>query len=147
MQFSLQHLSRSPEESNGKPPLLILLHGVGSNMYDLFGLAPYLDPRFLILSAQAPNLMNPGSFAWFPILDFQPTKIEIDADAAEASRLKVIEFIKEALEFYSADAQKVYLMGFSQGCIMSMSVMLSEPQLLAGVVGMSGRISAGDRAH
>ena len=140
MQFSLQHLSRSPEEPSEKAPLLILLHGVGSNMYDLFGLAAYLDKRFQILSAQAPNVMQPGSFAWFPILEFLPTNIKIDAEAAEASRLKVIEFVKEAVESYEADPEKVYLMGFSQGCIMSMSVMLSEPELLAGVVGMSGRI-------
>ncbi|KAA3645508.1 MAG: hypothetical protein DWQ07_13660 [Chloroflexi bacterium] len=140
MQFSLQHLSRSPEEASESPPLLILLHGVGSNMYDLFGLAPYLDKRFLILSAQAPNAMQPGSFAWFPILEFQPTDIKIDAEAAEASRLQVIKFIKEAVESYKADPENVYLMGFSQGCIMSMSAMLSEPELLAGVVGMSGRI-------
>jgi len=140
MQFSLQHLSRIPAETDKAPPLLILLHGVGSNMYDLFGLAPYLDQRFLILSPQAPIPLNSDSFAWFPILEYDPMNIKIDAAAAEASRLKVIAFVNEAIDFYRAAPQNVYLMGFSQGCIMSMSVLLTNPQILTGVVGMSGRI-------
>jgi phospholipase/carboxylesterase len=41
---------------------------------------------------------------------------------------------------YNADPQRVYLMGFSQGAIMSLSIMLTEPALLAGVVAMSGSL-------
>ncbi|MDH5506566.1 MAG: carboxylesterase family protein [Anaerolineae bacterium] len=139
MQFSLHHLLRQPETAAENPPLLILLHGVGSNEYDLFGLSTYLPPEFLVLSARAPNPLAPNSHAWFPI-QFLPDRIEIDPEKAETSRQLVLKFISEAVEFYGVDPQQVYLMGFSQGAIISFSVMLSQPSALAGVVGMSGRI-------
>ncbi len=47
--LSLIHLVRQPLVEKSTPPLLLLLHGVGSNEHDLFGLAPFLDKRFLIL--------------------------------------------------------------------------------------------------
>jgi len=58
MNFSLHHLVRQPDIPSDKPPLLILLHGVGSHEYDLFSLAQYVDKRFLVLSARAPQ------YAW-----------------------------------------------------------------------------------
>ena len=139
MSFSLHHLVRQPEIPSDKPPLLILLHGVGSHEYDLFSLAQYLDKRFLVLSARAPNTLGPNSYAWFPV-EIQPDKFIIDPEKAESSRKAIIQFVAEALDFYAADADQVYLMGFSQGAIMSASVMLTSPRILAGVVAMSGRI-------
>ncbi|MEO8129574.1 MAG: phospholipase, partial [Bryobacteraceae bacterium] len=62
-QLSLTHLVRQPAvPSEGRPPLLVLLHGVGSNEQDLFGLAPSLDKRFLIVSARAPITLDRGSY-------------------------------------------------------------------------------------
>ena len=139
MNFSLHHLVRHPEISSDKPPLLILLHGVGSHEYDLFSLAQYLDQRFLVLSVRAPNTLGPNSYAWFPV-DIQPDKFIIDPEKAESSRKAIIQFVAQATEFYGADPDQVYLMGFSQGAIMSASVMLTKPGILAGVVAMSGRI-------
>ena len=55
----LIHLVQRPRRPNARPPLLLLLHGVGSNEHDLFSLAPHLDPRLLILSARAPNVIGP----------------------------------------------------------------------------------------
>ena len=139
MNFSLHHVMRHPETPSDKPPLLILLHGVGSHELDLFSLAPYLDKRFLVLSARAPNTLGPNSYAWFPV-EIYPDKFVIDPEKAESSRQTIIKFISEATEFYKCDPHQVYLMGFSQGAIMSFSVMLTQPGILAGVVGMSGRI-------
>ena len=65
--LSLVHLARQPLVKGGSPPLLLLLHGVGSNEYDLFELAPYLDKRFLIISARAPNTLGRDSYAWFEV--------------------------------------------------------------------------------
>src|SRR5262245_34606894 len=53
--FSLIHHTAPPKSGlNGKPPLLLLLHGYGANEDDLFSLAPYLDERFRVVSARAP---------------------------------------------------------------------------------------------
>jgi phospholipase/carboxylesterase len=122
-----------------QPPLLILLHGVGSNEQDLFGLAPYLDDRFVIVSARAPNLRAPGSYAWFAV-SFTPDGPAIEPAQAEASRQLLLRFIAAACAAYGADPARVYLMGFSQGAIMSASVALTRPDLIAGAVLISGRI-------
>lgn len=137
--LALVHLVRQPIIKADTPPLLLLLHGVGSNEDDLFGLAPYLDERFLIISVRAPNTLGPGSYAWFDV-DFTPQGPVIDPAQAEASREALIDFIGEAITAYSADPNQVYMMGFSQGAIMSSSVALTRPDLVAGVVLMSGRI-------
>ncbi|MEW6211009.1 MAG: alpha/beta fold hydrolase [Acidobacteriota bacterium] len=135
--FSLTHLVRKPQTSTQKPPLLLLLHGIGSNEDDLFGLAPYLDGRFLVISARAPYTMMPGMYAWFNI-EFTPSGIIPDLDQAEASRRLVIEFIDQMVEAY--DAGPVYLMGFSQGAMMSLAVALTRPDKVSRVVAMSGRV-------
>jgi phospholipase/carboxylesterase len=139
VELSLTHLVRAPGVATPTPPLLLLLHGVGSNERDLFSLAPQLDQRFLVLSARAPNTRGPGSFAWFEV-QFTPQGPMIDTAQAEASRQLLLRFIGEAIAAYGADPRRVYLMGFSQGAIMSASVALTEPELVAGAVLMSGRI-------
>ena len=135
----LVHLVRPPIIEAGTPPLLLLLHGIGSNEHDLYGLAPFLDKRFLIISVRAPNILGPGSYAWFEA-DFTPQGPVINPEQAEASRITLITFLKEAITAYGADPKQVYLMGFSQGAIMSASVALTQPELVAGAVLMSGRI-------
>ncbi len=135
----LVHLVRQPTIEAGTPPLLLLLHGIGSNEHDLYGLAPFLDKRFLIISVRAPNTLGPGSYAWFEA-DFTPQGPIINPEQAEASRKTLITFLKEAITAYGADPKQVYLMGFSQGAIMSASVALTQPELVAGAVLMSGRI-------
>jgi phospholipase/carboxylesterase len=118
---------------------LLLLHGRGSNEQDLFGLAPLLDPRFQIISARAPHSLGPGSYEWFAI-SFTPAGILMDAAQAEASLAQLLAFIQEAVDAYGADPARVYLMGFSQGAIISASLALTAPEHVAGAVLMSGRI-------
>lgn len=135
----LIHLVRQPSSEVSNPPLLLLLHGVGSNEYDLFEVAPLLDRRFLILSLRAPHTLAPGSYAWFEVA-FTPQGPLIDPEQAERSRQLLIDFIGQALATYNANPRQVYLVGFSQGAIMSASVALTRPDIVAGAVLMSGRI-------
>jgi phospholipase/carboxylesterase len=126
------------EASESKPPLLLLLHGIGSNEDDLFGLAPYLDERFMIVSARAPLVMGPGSFAWFNI-EFTNAGIVADLKQAEQSHALLLRFIDELVETYDVDPPRVFLMGFSQGAMMSLTALLARPEKVAAVVAMSGR--------
>ena len=140
--LSLTHLVREPgrkeSATSHQPPLLLLLHGIGSNEDDLFSLAPYLDGRFLIASARAPIVMGPGSFGWFNI-EFTPRGIVADVQQAERSHALLLKFIDELIETYDADPACFFLMGFSQGAMMSLSVALSEPDKVAGLAALSGR--------
>ena len=136
----LVHLTREPVvRSAGAPPLLLLLHGLRADEGDLIGLAPYLDGRFFIVSARAPLALGPGMYAWFDV-QLNPGNPVINAEQAESSRQILIRFIGEVTEAYGTNPLQVYLLGFSQGAIISLSVLLTRPDLLASVVAMSGRI-------
>ncbi len=138
--LTLKHLVR---ESSGAgrtpPPLLLLLHGVGSNEQDLFALAPYLDRRFLVVSARAPVALDYGGYGWFRI-DFTPRGMVADVEQARKSLRLLPGFVDELVETYGADAGRVYLLGFSQGAMMSLALTLIRPEMVAGVVAMSGRL-------
>lgn len=138
--FSLTHLVREPREpGEGPPPLLLLLHGFGSNEQDLFGLAPYLDPRCLVVSARAPVVLGPGSYAWFRI-EFTPEGMWADVAQARQSLETLPRFVDELVEAYGTDPGRTYLAGFSQGAMMSLGLMLTRPEKVAGVAVMSGRL-------
>ncbi len=138
--LSLVHLKRAPHaHGTGKPPLLLLLHGVGSNERDLFRFAEALDPRFLVLSVRAPLVRGPESFAWFNV-QILPQGNAIDPEQLRESRDRLLTFIAEAVEAYGADAERAYLLGFSQGAIMSLTTLLSSPRTLAGIAALNGRI-------
>jgi phospholipase/carboxylesterase len=135
----LRHLVQEPRvKTTERPSLLLLLHGVGSNEHDLFGLVPYIDPRFHIVSARAPIVMAPGAFGWFN-LEISPRGIVADIDQAKDSLEMLSRFIDELTESYEVDDSGVYLAGFSQGAMMSIAMMLSRPEQIRGVVAMSGR--------
>jgi phospholipase/carboxylesterase len=137
--LSLVHLARRPvKPSSSQPPLLLLLHGIGSNEDDLFGLAPYLDERFLIVSARAPVLMGAGAYGWFNI-EFTPQGMVADVEQAKRSLDLLPGFLDELIETYRVNDRCVYLVGFSQGAMMSLALALTDPEKIAGVVAMSGR--------
>ncbi|MFN0108981.1 MAG: alpha/beta hydrolase [Blastocatellia bacterium] len=139
--FSLfHHTAPGKTDLKGKPPLLLLLHGYGANEDDLFSLAPYLDERFFIVSARAPiTLRGMGGYAWFN-LAFTPQGISVDPAEVETARQTVHKFIGELIEAYDCDPNLVYLVGFSQGAMMSLAVALTYPGIAAAVVAMSGRL-------
>lgn len=121
------------------PPLLLLLHGYGSNADDLFSLAAGIDDRFLIISVQGAYQIAQGSFAWYSF-DFNKNPYTSNNEEAEKSRLTLGKFITEICEKYKADSKKVYLLGFSQGAMMSLSCALTMPDKIAGAVVLSGKL-------
>lgn len=138
--LSLFHYAAPPKSGlSAKPPLLLLLHGYGANEDDLFSLAPYLDERFLVVSARAPVNLRGMGYAWFN-LGFTPQGISVDSQEVEEARHTLRHFIGEVVEAYDCDRNAVYLMGFSQGAMMSLAVALTFPGSAAAVVAMSGRL-------
>ncbi len=137
--LNLHYLVRPAKIKSEKPPLLILLHGVGSNEEDLFSFADELPGNFLIISARAPITMSPGSYAWYQI-DYSTGKTIHNTEQEEKSRTAIIQFILDLRNEFSFDEKQVYLCGFSQGAIMSYSVGLTRPDLVHGIAIMSGRL-------
>ena len=133
--LSLQHLTRFPANKAGASPTIICLHGRGSNEADLIGLAPYLDDRLLWISPRAPlDLM--GGYEWYRLEGIGlPNQATFDAAVETLDR-----FVGEALAAYPVDPGRLFLLGFSQGSMMSYSFALAQPGRVAGVVAQSGYI-------
>ncbi|CAM3274235.1 Phospholipase/carboxylesterase/thioesterase domain-containing protein [Flavobacterium longum] len=141
MAFSLFHLVREPKTKKGKNPLLLLLHGYGSNEEDLFSFASELPDEYYVISARAPYGLPPYGYAWYAInFDADENKFSDIAEARQ-SRDLVLQFIDELTAQYPIDAEDVTLVGFSQGCILGYAAALSHPQKIRRVVAMSGYLN------
>ena len=141
MNLSLEFKIREPKVKQDKNPLLLLLHGYGSNEADLFSFAEELPEEYYIISARAPYDMQYGSYAWYAInFDADQNKFS-DNEQAKVSRDLIATFIGELIQSYPIDANNVSLIGFSQGSILSYAVALSYPEKVQKVVAMSGYLN------
>ena len=136
--FSLTSLELAPANPEDAP-LLIMLHGYGSNEKDLIQIAPALLPEFRYISPRAPLTMDVGMYGWFP-LEFTPGGITVDYKAAQHALEHFIHFIGELISEYRPAGNKVFLMGFSQGAVMSYLSSFNAPELLHGVIALSGQL-------
>jgi phospholipase/carboxylesterase len=129
-----------PSKKTEKTPVIIMLHGYGSNEEDLFALARSFDDRFITFSLRAPFVADGQGYSWYK-LDFLPQKqFNYDYKQAKESRAKILSFISNACKAYKADSTQVFIMGFSQGAIMAYEVALSKPEKIKGVVALSGKL-------
>jgi phospholipase/carboxylesterase len=135
----LECIVREPTVAQTKPPLLVLLHGVGGNETNLFKYADMVPPEYVVVAARAPFVKTIGSYAWFSV-NFAMGKPIINPEEAEQSRIMLMKFINQLIEKYNADSNNIYLVGFSQGAIMCYSVALTNPGRIKGFAALSGRI-------
>lgn len=139
---TLNYLIREPKIVKDKNPLLLLLHGYGSNEEDLFSFSQELPDDCYVISAQAPHPLSPFGYAWYAInFDSDMNKFSDDAQAIE-SREKIVQFIDELIDEYPIDQENINLIGFSQGAILSYSIALSYPEKVKKVVALSGYFHA-----
>lgn len=118
-----------------------MLHGYGSNESDLFSFAEDLPGEFFIISVRAPLPLHPYGHAWYNIFWDNSTGKFSDDEQAIKSRDLIADFIEEAISYYALDKEKVTLVGFSQGTILSLAVALSYPEKVKNVIGLSGYIN------
>lgn len=139
--MSLNYIVRQPKTKVENPSLLILLHGYGSNEQDLFSFAEELPDELLIVSAQAPYEMGYGGYAWYAInFDANNDKFS-DLDQARESIHKISAFIDEVKAKYNTNPAKTFLLGFSQGAILSYALSLNLPNKIQHVIALSGYIN------
>lgn len=139
--LTLHHLIKEPTVKNEKAPLLIMLHGYGSDAQDLFSFAGELPEDLFIVSAQAPFKLPPYGNAWYAIhFNNIQGKFSDEVQAVE-SREMIVKFIDEVIANYPVDPQNVTLLGFSQGTILSYAVALSYPEKIKNVVALSGYVN------
>ncbi len=141
--LSLVHNYRPPVNNEGKPPAIIMLHGFGSDENDLFSFAAELPSEYAIISLRAPLRMEPFGNAWYSIyFDTNEDKFS-DDEQAIASRELVSKCIDEIIDNYKVDPERITLLGFSQGTILSFALALCYPEKVAHVIGLSGYVNEG----
>ena len=118
-------------------PLLVLMHGYGSNADDLFGLVSYLPETFVVASVEGLEPAGPG-WAWFPIgVDPVTGELTRDRDDAEAAAESVAAWFDELSATYP-DIPSIHLLGFSQGGAMSIELLRHCPHDIASAVVLAG---------
>ena len=140
-QLSLHHLFQFPNEAGSQEseisyPTILALHGRGSNEQDLIGLASHLPEHLLWVSPRAPLTLGPDSYEWYRVKVIGRPDPEQVASALET----IDHFIDELLPAYPIDPQKLFLLGFSQGSLLSLCYALTHPSRVAGVIAQSGYI-------
>lgn len=138
--LSLQYISR-PSSLLENAPLLIMLHGYGSDENDLFSFASELPSALFIISVKAPYTMQPFGNAWYTI-NFEAEKGKWNDNVqAATSRDLISKFIDEVCNSYPVDANNVTLLGFSQGTILSYAVAFTYPEKVKNIIALSGYIN------
>ena len=136
LQLPLPYLYRPAQAAAAptqQPWLLVLMHGVGSNAQDLYSLAPYVPAHFHVLSLQAPNAMGLQAYAWFMFSVNPDGTRNIDEAQEQHSRALLAQTVQAASAQLGVPAQRVIVGGFSQGGIMALSLLLTQPACLGGV--------------
>ena len=136
--MNLHYLIQEPKVKHDKNPLLLLLHGYGSNEEDLFSFATELPNDSYVISVRAPYDLQPYGHAWYAIhFDADENKFSDNVQAKQSVEL-IAAFIDEIVKQYPIDAKNVTLIGFSQGAILSYATALTYPEKVAKVVALSG---------
>jgi len=122
-------------EPNKIYPAIFVLHGMGSNEQNMLPLVDGLEDLFYIFSIRGPLTQPPG-FSYFTIQGYgQPHREVFDQGTAQLSN-----FIDYAVERYPVDPDCLYVLGFSQGAILAMTLGLTLGNRISGVVALSGYI-------
>jgi phospholipase/carboxylesterase len=140
--LSLKYLVREPKIKVDKAPLIILLHGYGSNEEDLFSFAEELPDSMLVISVRAPLSLGFESYAWYTI-HFETNDADKFSDIPEAKQAlqKIGIFIEQIIKEYDVDQDNVFLFGFSQGTILSIAYALNNPDKIHHVIALSGYVN------
>jgi phospholipase/carboxylesterase len=125
--------------------IVIFLHGYGADGADLFSLSEPLSeqlPDCFFASPDAPRKCgaSPFGYEWFPIPDIDGSTIPDMMQALASSEKLIIKLIDGYKNRFGLDYSDIILLGFSQGCMISLNIGLRQLNDLGGIVGISGRL-------
>jgi phospholipase/carboxylesterase len=140
--FTLDGPRVDPISGRAPKQLIILLHGLGADGNDLIGLAPHWaenlpDAAFSSPNAPFPCDMSPMGYQWFSVQDRSPSAMLAGVRAAAPI---LNDFIDQELKRVGLGPDKLAIVGFSQGTMMSLYVIPRRDEPVAGVIGYSGRL-------
>jgi phospholipase/carboxylesterase len=112
-------------------PLVVLLHGRGSNEHDIIGLADALPDGPSYAAVRAP-IAEGGGFAWF-------ANRGIGRPVAESLR-STMDWFRDWLDQVAPDGRSVVLVGFSGGAAFAGGLLLDDPSRYAGAAVLYGTL-------
>ena len=142
MTFCLDSTIIKPEEDKEIKNAIILLHGYGGDGKDISMLSlnwkRYLpNTIFICPNGHEPCSINPSGYQWFDLTQDDPQYI---LDQSLKAEKKMNQFLDEIKKIYKLKNNKICLLGFSQGCMMSINLGLTSNESYNCIVGFSGKI-------
>ena len=122
--------------------LVVLLHGIGADAFDLIPLAKYWaltlkKTKFYSLHAPYPCRLTSFGKQWFDLEDRDQTRI---LKEIELIKPMIITFLKKKLKNYNLQYKDLILVGFSQGTMVALNLTLTMKEEVKGVIGYSGGV-------
>ena len=140
--YILDTFSISPLSNNKPRQAIVLCHGYGGDGKDISVLAVNWQrflPDAIFLCPNAPDVcsINPQGFEWF---DLSSEKEEIIFEKSLVAEEKLNIFLDQVLNNLQLETKNLALVGFSQGCMISIQTGIKKKEQINSLVGYSGKI-------
>ena len=142
MTFCLDSIIIRPENGLEIKNAVILLHGYGGDGKDISMLSlnwkrHMPNTVFICPNGHETCVVNPTGYQWFDLTKEDPSYI---LDQSIIAENKIKQFIEEIKKEFNLIHNQICLSGFSQGCMMSLTVGLTSREKFLCIVGFSGKI-------
>ena len=142
MTFCLDSVIIKPENNAEIKNAIILLHGYGGDGKDIsilsFNWKRHLpNTIFICPNGHERCLINPSGFQWFDLSKDDPKYILEQSLEAEKKLKKFVEEIKNE---FNLENKRICVVGFSQGCMLSLNLGLTSNEEFNCIIGFSGKI-------
>ena len=140
--YNLEATSIAPLSKNKPQQVIVLCHGYGGDGKDISTLAINWQrflPEAIFLCPNAPEIcaVNPQGYQWF---DLSSDKEELILEKSLIAEEKLNTFIDQILNDFQLEPNNLALVGFSQGCMVSIQIALKKKEQINCLVGYSGKI-------
>ena len=140
--YNLEAISISPFSKNKPQQVIVLCHGYGGDGKDISTLAINWQrflPEAIFLCPNAPEIcaVNPQGYQWF---DLSSDKEELILEKSLIVEEKLNTFIDQILNNFQLEPNNLALVGFSQGCMMSIQIALKKKKQISCLIGYSGKV-------
>ena len=140
--YNLEAISISPFSKNKPQQVIVLCHGYGGDGKDISTLAINWQrflPEAIFLCPNAPEIcaVNPQGYQWF---DLSSDKEELILEKSLIVEEKLNTFIDQILNNFQLEPNNLALVGFSQGCMLSIQIALKKKKQISCLIGYSGKV-------
>ena len=140
--YNLEVTSILPISKNKPKQIILLCHGYGGDGKDISTLAANWQrflPDAIFLCPDAPEIctVNPQGYQWF---DLTSDKEKVLLEKSLIAEQKLNTLLDQVLDNFQLTPTNLALVGFSQGCMMSIQVALKKKEKINCLIGYSGKI-------